>query len=101
MAWCRNFLAHMPFAIHLKHDTAHRTWMVLSVVTLQPDSLVQDIDAYKAMFARAHQMNQDQLAARVVEISREQIGARKPEFIRIVHEVASNAAQNQPTVAAA
>lgn len=99
MAWCRNFFAHMPFAIHLKHDTAHRTWKVLSVVTLQPDSLVQDIDAYKAMFAQEHQMNPDKLAARVVEISRAQIGSRAPVFIRIVHELARSAAQNRPAVA--
>lgn len=101
MAWCRNSLAHMPFAIHLKHDTAHRTWKVLSVVTFQPECLVQDIDAYKAMFAQEHQMNRDQVAARVVEISRDQIGARKPEFIRIVHEVASHANQNRSAVATA
>ena len=34
----------MPYTIHLKHDTRHRNWKVLSVTTLKPERLIQDID---------------------------------------------------------
>ena len=90
----------MPYTIHLKHDTRHRNWKALSVTTLKPERLIQDIDPYKSMFAQDLQCSPDQISARVVEISSAQIGSRSAEFVRVVHEAPSSAAVNRKSASA-
>lgn len=81
----------MKFTIELKHDTAHRTWKRLSVVTLSTEALKpQD---YLQQYAIDNQMNPDQLAYRVLEIDSSMIGTSK--FTRIVEEKESAATINR------
>lgn len=86
----------MPYAIDLKHDTAHKTWKRLSVVALTPDRLIDEVGQYLNQYAADNQMNADQVAARVVEITSSQIGSKKAEFVRVVFERESNASANRP-----
>lgn len=86
----------MPYAIDLKHDSAHRTWKRLSVMALKPERLIAESDQYAEQYAAFNQMNGDQIAVRVVEISSSQIGSAKPDFVSVVYSRESNASANRP-----
>lgn len=77
------------FCIEIKHDTKHRKWRRLSVVSLSPHAL--DGDAYRDQFARDNQMNPDQLAWRIQEIDRSMVGDDSASFIR-THQMKASAA---------
>lgn len=85
------------FSIEIKHDTKHKKWRRLSVVTLSPEAL--DGDAYRDQFARDNQMNPDQLAWRILEVDRKTIGLSDDCFIRVVSEKVSAATANHPSSA--
>lgn len=85
----------MPFAIHLKHDTAHKTWKPLSVVMLQSEPLVKDLPDYIVQYAADHQMNPQLIAGRVVELTSSQIGGKVEIYTRIVHQRDSDATANR------
>lgn len=87
----------MPFVIDIKHDTAHKSWRRLSVSTIAPDRLVQDLDAHLVQYAADHQMNPHQLAGRIVEISVSQLGEKASKAPGRIHlERPSNATANRP-----
>lgn len=86
----------MPFVIQVKHDTAHRKWKCLSVVSIAPDRLVEDAPVHAIQFAAEHSMNPDQVACRVVEIDSSQIGARTlSSYRRIIFSRSSAATANR------
>jgi hypothetical protein len=87
----------MPFAIDLKHDTQQRAWRRLSIVTISPDPLVEDLVAHIGQYARDHQMNPHQIAGRLVDIESSQIGSNASNFKRIVLTRESNAMANRAT----
>jgi hypothetical protein len=75
----------MPYAIEVKHATKHRNWRALSVVMLAPAGLIKDAPAYVEQYAADHDMQADQIGARVVEIKSDQIGRKSIEsYVRIV-----------------
>lgn len=82
----------MPFTIQVKHDTAHRTWKCLSVVSIAPDRLIEDAPAHATQYAAEHSMNPDQMACRVVEIDSSQIGQRTLSSYRRIAFTRSSAA---------
>lgn len=81
------------FSIEIKHDTQHRKWRRLSVITLSPKAL--DGDAYRDQFACDNQMNPDQLAWRILEIDMALVGRDSSTFIRIVEMKESAATENR------
>lgn len=81
------------FSIDIKHDTKHRSWKRLSVVTLSPEAL--DGRAYAHQYAIDNQMNVDQLAWRIVEIDSASVGAKTLDFIRVVSSQSSAATENR------
>lgn len=83
----------MPFALEVKHDTRHRAWKRLSVIALQADALISDVDAYLAQYAADNQMNPDMVGIRVVEITSDAIGQSKIKG-KVVHLRESNAVAN-------
>lgn len=82
------------FCIEIKHDTKHKKWRRLSVITLSPEAL--DGDAYRDQFARDNQMNPDQLAWRILEVDPKTVGVNDGCFIRVVSEKKSAASANRP-----
>ncbi len=86
----------MPFTIQIKHDTAHRTWKCLSVVSIAPDRLINEAPAYAVQYADEHAMNPDQVGCRVLEIDSSQIGQRTlSSFRRVVFTRVSAASANR------
>ena len=89
-----SYMSSSRFSIEIKHDTQHKKWRRLSVVTLSPQAL--DGDAYRIQFSSDNQMNPDQIAWRIVEIDPKTVGSRDESFIRIVSQQVSAAAGNRP-----
>lgn len=82
------------FCIEIKHDTKHKKWRRLSVITLSPEAL--DGDAYRDQFARDNQMNPDQVAWRILEVDSKTVGVNDGCFIRVVSHKESAATANRP-----
>ena len=82
------------FCIEIKHDTKHKKWRRLSVITLSPEAL--DGDAYRDQFARDNQMNPDQVAWRILEVDAKTVGVNDGCFVRVVSHKESAATANRP-----
>jgi hypothetical protein len=87
-------MANQHFTIELKTNGKTAKWKRLSVTTLSPEAIKPS--DYVQQYASDLQLNPDTIEARVIEISRDQIGSKTGDFIRIVSHHPSASQVNTP-----